>query len=50
MLLIVLTLVIAVVLAGLITAFAAYPHRGEPIPYAERLSEAMIKANEKMRL
>lgn len=50
MFLIVAVLVIAVVLAALVTAFAAYPHRGEPLPHAERLSRVLMKANEKMRL
>ena len=42
-------LVAAVALALLVTTFAAYPHRGEPIPHAGRLSEALMKANEKIR-
>jgi hypothetical protein len=42
-------LVAAVALAVLVTTFAAYPHRGEPIPYAGRLSEALMKADQKIR-
>ncbi len=33
------------VLAGLITAYVAYPHRGEDIPHAAWLSDAMTKSN-----
>ncbi len=50
MILVVAVLVIAVVLAALVTAFAAYPHRGQPLPYAERLSDALIKVNDKLPL
>ena len=50
MVLVFLTLLIAVVLALLVAGFAAYPHRGEPIPRAERLSEVMMKVNDKLRL
>jgi hypothetical protein len=32
-------------LAGLITLYAAYPHRGEDIPHAEWLSAAMARSN-----
>ena len=49
MIFVIVVLVAAVALAVLVTAFAAYPHRGEPIPHAERLSEALRKANEKIR-
>ncbi len=50
MFLLVLTLAIAVAVAVVVTAFAAFPHRGEPIPHAERLSEAMIRLNDKIGL
>jgi hypothetical protein len=34
------------VLAGLITAYVAFPHRGESIPHAEWLSDAMTRSNQ----
>jgi len=50
MFLLVSTLMLAVALALLVAAFAAFPHRGEPIPRADRLSSAMMKVNDKLRL
>jgi hypothetical protein len=35
-------------LAGLITLYVAYPHRGEDIPHAEWLSDAMSRSNQKV--
>lgn len=46
--LIVLALLIALVLAGLTTVFAAFPDRGEDIPHARWLSDAMLKARDKI--
>ncbi len=50
MLVIVLLLLFAVLVAAVVTLFAAFPHRGEPIPRAERLSDAMMKVNDKLGL
>ena len=44
MLWIVLVMVAIIVLAGLVVAFTAFPHRGEEIPAAPWLGEAMTKA------
>ncbi len=44
--LVVLMLVMA--LAGLVTAYAAYPHRGQPIPHAVRLSDRMTKLRDRI--
>ncbi len=41
-------LLVVLVLAGLITAFAAFPDRGEDIPNATWLSDAMTKARDKI--
>jgi len=35
-------------LAGLITLYVAYPHRGEDIPHAGWLSDAMSRFNQKV--
>ncbi len=35
-------------LAGLVTLYVAFPHRGEDIPHAEWLSDAMTKSNRKV--
>ena len=35
-------------LAGLITLYVAYPHRGEDIPHAGWLSDAMTRSNRKV--
>lgn len=48
MLLIALTLVVVLVLAGLVTAYVAYPSRGQDIPHASWLSDAMLKVREKI--
>jgi hypothetical protein len=48
MLLIALTLVVVLVLAGLVTAYVAYPSRGHSIPHASWLSDAMRKARSKI--
>jgi hypothetical protein len=41
---IVLVMSLIVVLAGLVVAYVAYPHRGEEMPAAPWLGEAMAKA------
>jgi len=43
-----LCLLALLVLSALITAYAAFPHHGADIPHAEWLSEAMVKAREKI--
>ena len=50
MLLIGLTMIVVLALAGLITAYVAYPSRGHAIPYASWLSDAMRKARAKIDL
>jgi hypothetical protein len=50
MLLIGLTLVVVLILAGLVTAYVAYPSRGNAIPHASWLSDAMRKARSKVDL
>jgi hypothetical protein len=50
MLLLFLMLLVAVALAAFVMAFAAFPHRGQPIPYAGRLSDALVKVNQKLGL
>jgi hypothetical protein len=49
MLLIILALFVVMALAGLVTAFAAYPNRGESIPHAQWLSDTMTKAADRIR-
>ena len=44
MLVIVLVMVVVVVVAGLVVTFAAFPHRGEEVPAAPWLGEAMNRA------
>jgi hypothetical protein len=41
---IVLTMLVVLVVAGLVVVYVAYPHRGEEIPAAPWLGEAMSKA------
>jgi hypothetical protein len=48
MLLIGLTMLVVLVLAGLVTVYVAYPSRGQSIPHASWLSAAMIKARDKL--
>jgi hypothetical protein len=47
MLLIIVAMVVVMALAGLVTAFAAYPDRGEPIPHAARLSDRMSRLRDR---
>lgn len=44
MLAIILTMLAIVVLAGLVLVYVAFPHRGEELPAAPWLGEAMAKA------
>jgi hypothetical protein len=48
MLFIGLTMLVILVLAGLITAYVAYPSRGESIPHASWLSDLMRKVRSKI--
>jgi hypothetical protein len=43
---IILTMLVIVVLAGLVLVYVAFPHRGEQLPAAPWLGEAMSKAVE----
>ena len=47
MLFIAIALLAVLVIAGLVTAYVAYPDRGEDIPYASWLSDVMVKARDK---
>lgn len=42
-------LLVIVALAVLVTLFVAFPHRGEPIPYAAWLSRFMLQARDRLR-
>ncbi len=44
MLAIVIVMVLILVVAGLVAAYVAYPHRGEQMPAAPWLGDAMAKA------
>ncbi|MBZ5737056.1 hypothetical protein [Nocardioides mangrovi] len=44
MLVMFIVLLVALVLAGLVAVYVAYPHRGEEVPAAPWLGEAMTKA------
>ena len=44
MLLILISMVVILALAGLVLVFAAFPHRGESVPGAPWLGEAMERA------
>jgi hypothetical protein len=48
MLLILVTLVVVMALAGLVTAFAALPGRDRPIPHAQRLSRRMHQIRDRI--
>ena len=41
---IIVTMLVILVLAGLVVVYVAYPHRGEDVPAAPWLGEAMSKA------
>jgi hypothetical protein len=41
---VVVVMVLILLLAGLVVAYVAYPHRGEPMPAAPWLGEALAKA------
>jgi hypothetical protein len=49
MLLIALALLAILAVAGLVTAFVAFPHRGYAIPHASWLSDAMTRVTDKLR-
>ncbi len=46
MLFIILSMLVIIVVAGLVVTFVAFPHRGEDVPGAPWLSDAMNQANE----
>ena len=46
MLVIVVVMVLILALAGLVVAYVAYPHRGEQLPAAPWLGDAMARAVE----
>jgi hypothetical protein len=48
MLLIGLMLLIVLVISGLVMAYVAFPSRGQSIPHASWLSNAMLKARRKV--
>jgi hypothetical protein len=48
MLFIGLMLLIVLVIAGLVMAYVAFPSRGQSIPHASWLSDAMLKARHKV--
>jgi hypothetical protein len=43
---VVVVMVLILVVAGLVTAYVAYPHRGEQMPAAPWLGDAMARAAE----
>jgi hypothetical protein len=43
---VVIVMVLILVVAGLVTAYVAYPHRGEQMPATPWLGDAMAKAAE----
>ncbi len=49
MILIALALFLVIALSALITAYVAYPERGEAILHAAWLSDAMVKARDKIQ-
>lgn len=46
MLAIILTMLAIIVVAGLVLAYVAFPHRGEELPAAPWLGEAMARATD----
>ena len=44
MLVVVLTMLVVLVIAGLVVVYVAYPHRGEEMPGAPWLGDAMTRA------
>ncbi len=48
MLLIIVTMLVILVLAGLVLVYAAFPHRGEKIPAAPWLGDALERATDKV--
>ena len=44
MLVIIVVMILILALAGLVVAYVAYPHRGEQLPAAPWLGEAMARA------
>lgn len=50
MIFIVITMVVIVAVAGLVVAFVAFPHRGEELPAAPWLGDALDRAADAMPL
>jgi hypothetical protein len=48
MLMLAIAMLVILVVAGLVVTYVAFPHRGEEIPGAPWLGDAMTKANEKL--
>ena len=46
MLFVLIALLLSIVVAGLVVAYVAYPHRGEPMPAVPWLGDAMGRAVE----
>lgn len=44
MLVVIVVMILILVLAGLVVAYVAYPHRGEELPAAPWLGDAMARA------
>jgi hypothetical protein len=49
MLLILVALIVVMALAGLVTAFAAFPDRGQQIPHAPRVTHQMNKIRDRIQ-
>ena len=48
MLMLTIAMIVILALAGLVVTYVAFPHRGEDIPGAPWLGDAMAKANDKL--
>ncbi|KRA29587.1 MULTISPECIES: hypothetical protein [unclassified Nocardioides] len=44
MLFVVLAILLSLAISGVVVLYVAYPHRGEPVPYAPWLGDALGKA------
>ena len=48
MLMLTIAMIVILAVAGLVVTYVAFPHRGEDIPGAPWLGDAMAKANDKL--
>ena len=48
MLMLTIAMIVILAVAGLVVTYVAFPHRGEDIPGAPWLGDAMSKANDKL--